>query len=269
MPAQQSEAHKITEQLYAMLKSIGQFDEIEVRPLVNGLVVPDEKAQCFLGIYHRAAGNVASLMRLNNRQDFQAAAMVTRSMFELAVDIRLLNIIPDGVAKMISFSEVEKLRCARKIVKFTAGHPHAQVGPKNYASYIAAEGSRIDANKATLWPGLKRIEHWSGEKLFERVMRLGSPFEEIYAVEYPRLSWYVHAGLTGISGLKADTFFALCGVALNSSATSYEQILLAMIDEFKIGKADDRIRDKLKAARLLPFAGNQAEAERLYRQLVG
>lgn len=269
MAPQQSEAHKITEQLYAVLKSVGQFDEIEVRPLIGGLILPDEKAQCFIGVYHRAVSNVASLMRLNQRQDYQAIAMVARSMFELSVDIHLLNIIPDAVAKMIAFSEVEKLRCAEKIVKFTADHPNAGVNPTNYASYIASQRTRIAANKATLWPGVARIEHWSGEKMVERVKRLGAYFEEIYAVEYPRLSWYVHAGLTGVSFLKTDTFFALCGVALHSSTESYEQILLAMIDEFKIGKADDKVRDKIKAARLVPFAGNQAEAEQLYRQLVG
>jgi hypothetical protein len=269
MPNHPTDPKTIAEQLHAMLKSVSEFDEIEVRPLVSGLILPDERAQCFSAIYHRAAANVASLLRLNNRQDFQAIAMVTRSMFELAVDIRLINIILDAVPKVLAFSEVEKLRCARKIVQFKADHPNASIDPTVYSSYIAAEGARIDANKTTLWHGLSRVEHWSGKKLPDRVNLLGAPFEELYAVEYPRLSWYVHSGLTGVSGLRADSYYALCGVALKSSTDSYEQILLAIIDEYRIGRADDSIRQKIRAARLAPFASNQAEADALYRQLVG
>ena len=101
----------------------------------------------------------------------------------------------------------------------------------------------------------------SGEKMHKRVKRLGAPFDEIYAVQYPRLSWYVHAGLTGVSGLKLESFTALCGVALKSSTDSYEQILLAVIEEFKIGKADDKIKEKLTASKFLPFTNGMAEAE--------
>lgn len=259
---------KATEQMFAMLKSVSQFDEIEVRNVTKSLISPSSREDCFLAIYHRAVAHVETLKLLTNRQHFQAIAMVTRSLFELAVDIRLLDVIADGIPKMVAFSEVEKLRCARKIVKFKADHPSTKVDDSMYRSYIAAEEKRIDANQKTLWPGVKRVEHWSCEKLHERVKSLGSPFDEKYEFEYPRLSWYVHAGLTGIAGMKTETFTYLCGVALKSSTDSYEEILLGIIDELKIEKADHTIKNKLTVAKLLPFTNSKAEAEVFFRQVV-
>lgn len=169
---------------------------------------------------------------------------------------------------MVAFSGVEKLRCARKIVKFKTEHPSARVDTSVYDSFIAGEAAKIEANRDVLWPGAKNLDHWSGKKMHERVNYLGSPFDQIYAVEYPRLSWCVHAGLTGVSALRLESFTALCGVALKSSTDSYEQILLAVIEEFRIGKADDKIKQKLMAAKFLPFTSGKAEAEELFRQLV-
>lgn len=42
----------------------------------------------------------------------------------------------------------------------------------------------------------------SGKNLSERVALLKAPFEEIYATEYPKLS-YVHFSLSGFANLKA------------------------------------------------------------------
>jgi hypothetical protein len=260
---------KASAQFFAMLQSVAQFDGIEIRGILNNLLSPTQREDCFLMIYHRAVANVASLQQLNHKQHFQAISMLTRSLFELAVDIRLIDALPDAIAKMLVFSEVEKLRCAKKILDFKASHPGASVDDSIYQSFVAAEEQKIQAKKDVLWPGQQQVEHWSGMKLWKRVKLLGSPFDETYHVEYPRLSWYVHAGLTGITNLKAETFLALCGVALKSSTDSYEQILLAVVDEFKIGKADQKIKDKLVAAKLLPFTNSKEEAELFFKATVG
>lgn len=259
---------KATGQFFAMLKSVAQFDEREVRGVTKTLLSPTDRDNCFLAVYHRTVGNVASLRQLTNVQHFQAVSMLTRTLFELAVDIRLLSVLPDAVAKMLVFSEVEKLRCARRILDFKASHPAAAIEDSVYRSFVTAKAQNIEAKKNALWPGQKLVEHWSGIKLAKRVELLGAPFDERYAVEYPRLSWYVHAGLTGVANLEAGAFLALCGVALRSSTDSYEQILLAMIDEFKIGKADQKIKDKLNVAKLLPFTNSKEEAERFFNSIV-
>jgi len=250
-----------------MLKSVSEFDELEVRGVMNSTINPDDRESCFQIIYHRTVANVASLLALNNRQHFQAISMLTRNLFELAVDVKLIDKITDAIPKMIVYVEVEKLRCAKKIVKYKADHPGIALDDAIYRSFIAAQGARIDGNMATLWPGRTKLDHWSGKNLKERTDLLGEPYDEIYEVEQPRLSWQVHAGITGVTGLKIETFSAMCGVALKSCTDLYEQILLSMIDEFKIAKADTTIKGKLSAAKLMPLADNRAQADELLRQL--
>jgi hypothetical protein len=262
-----NDPHKNVEQLFAMLKNISEFDEIEVRGIVNTIILPTEREKCFQLIYHRCVANVASLKVLADRQHFQAVSMITRNLFELVVDMKLVDLISDAIPKMIGFIEVEKLRCARKIVRFKAAHPTIKRGDAIYQSFIAAEGARNDTMKARLWPGVNRLNHWSGRTLKGRAELLGTKYEEIYEVEQPRLSWQIHSGLTGIANLKLETFTAMCGVALASCADSYEGILLSVIEEFKIGKADEKIKAKLLAAKFAAFAKDQAEAELRFRQL--
>jgi hypothetical protein len=256
------------QQLFAMLKSVSEFDEVEIRGVMQGLISPSPHENCFLGIYLRAMTHFESLKKLDSSKHFQAISMLTRTLFELAVDIALLDVIPDSCLKMLSFSEVERLRCARKIVEFKTLNPNSGVDESVYASYIAAEGQRIDDIKKGLWPGMDRVEHWSGKKLLKRVECLGEPYKEIYQVQYPRLSWYVHSGLTGVMGLKKDTFVAMCGVAFKSSVDSFEIILLRVIKEFRLEKGNEKIKDKLKAAKLVPFTNSQEEAEKFFRQII-
>jgi len=59
----------------------------------------------------------------------------------------------------------------------------------------------------------------------------------------------------------------MCRVALNSCADFYVEVLLAMIVEFKIARADDAIRGKLKASRMVALADNQAEADTIFGHL--
>src|SRR5271170_6888389 len=117
------DAGELTNRLFAMLKSVNQFDEIEMRGVMNSLINPDERASCYQLIYHRTVANIASLLVLNNRQHFQAISMITRSLFELAVDVRLIEKVTDSIPKMITYVEVEKLRRARRIIQYKVSNP--------------------------------------------------------------------------------------------------------------------------------------------------
>ena len=75
--------HKSADEMYACLTSLGQFDEHDVRGVINGILSPSEREKCFQIIYHRVVANVASLKELNHHQHFQAISMITRNLFEL------------------------------------------------------------------------------------------------------------------------------------------------------------------------------------------
>jgi hypothetical protein len=251
-----------------MVKSLSEFDKIEVRGVIQTLLSKTDREQCFIGTYYRSVANVGTLLELRSPKHFQAIAMLARALFELAVDIRLLSVVPDGPAKLIAFSDVEKLRAARKIIEFKAANPNAAVDSTIYSSFVTNNEQRINAERRTLWPNLARVQHWSGQDLASRVALLKSPFDEIYEVHYPRLSWYVHSGLTGVADLEAETFTVICGNAYKLAADSYWESLLTVIHEFKIEKANEKIEAKLKAAKMLPFTDGPEQAEELLRWLL-
>jgi hypothetical protein len=256
------------QRIFAGLTSMMQFDELEIRNVVRGIIAPTDREKCFILIYWRTAAHAMSLSKLNGHHHFQAITMIARSLFELSVDLRLIDIVPDGAEKMIAYVEVEKLRAARKIVRFKEKYPGSKVDDSLYQSYIASEGKRIEATKARLWPGAKKIDGFSNMNLADRSVLVGLEYEEVYEVEQPRMSWQVHSGLTGVVNLKSETFIYMAGVGMASCIKSYELILNAVIDEFKIEKVDDKIKEKLSVSKLLPWANDPAQAQQLYNEAI-
>jgi hypothetical protein len=188
-----SETRKNTERFYTMVDSLREFDKQEVKGVVDTLLSTSERERCFIATYYRAAANMTSLLEFKHAKHFQAIAMLTRNLFELSVDIKLIGLIPDGPAKIREFTDVEKLRAARKILRFKAANPNAKVDTTPYSSFAASNGSRIDDARCLLWPD-GNPSHWSGLHISKRVALLSPPFSEIYEVKYPMLSWYVHSG---------------------------------------------------------------------------
>lgn len=259
------------ERCYTMLKSLAAFDKEEIRETVRrlGAITQSDRIKCFIVNYYRASANIDSLLSLKSAKDLQAISMVARGLFELAVDTKLIDVIPDSVRKILTFSDIEKLRAARKIVKVKNANPAATVDASVHAAFIANEAQRIEADRNTVWPGLKTVEHWSGRNLAERVALLKAPFDEIYEVEYPRLSWYAHSGLTGFVNLKAETFNMLGANQNKLAGECYIVLLTAVIDEFEISKADPKVKNKLKLAKMLPFTDTPEQGRALERELLG
>lgn len=104
-----SETRQNTDRFYTMVKSLREFDKQEVKGVVDTLLSTSERERCFIATYYRATGNVTSLLEFKHAKHFQAIAMLTRNLFELSVDIKLIDLIPDGPAKIREFTDVEKL----------------------------------------------------------------------------------------------------------------------------------------------------------------
>jgi hypothetical protein len=256
------------ERFFTVVKSLNLFDQKEVRGVVGGLVAKTDRDHCFTGIYYRAKANVESLLSLKYLRDFQASIMLARSLFELAVDMKLIDVIPDAIKKIASFSEVEKLKSARRIVDFRATHSNAIYSSTVHADFIKNNAARIEAEQNILWPGAKKVGHWSGLDLRTRANKLKAPFDEIYEVKYAELSWYTHAaGLTGFD-LKAATYPSLQGTSFELAARCYVILLTAVIDEFGLSKADPRIKRHLDYARKVPWTDTDEQVEALQSALL-
>jgi hypothetical protein len=178
---------------YHLLKSYNNFDQVEILGVIQSQLSTTPEEQCFIGTYFRAKRNAESILDLKHEKHFQAAAMLARGIFELAVDIKMLNIIPGCALKMLAFNEVEKLRCARKVISYQTALPDADVDTAIFQAYIDTNATRIDALRENIWPKMADRQHWTGLRLAERVSQAGASMGKIYEVNYPRLSWYVHS----------------------------------------------------------------------------
>jgi hypothetical protein len=265
------------ERFFTVLKSLNDFDKIEVQGVLFGQLSRSQHEENVYGLYLRARANVQSLLCLKQAMDFQAIVMLARNLFELAVDVKLLDIVPRAAEKFAAFSEVEKLRAAEKIVAFKLEHPTSTVDTTVVSAFIASHKAAIEGRAASLWPETqpakgppkRKLSHWSGMNLKARALKVGHPFDEVYEVKYPQMSWYAHsAGLTGFD-LKKETYPLLAGVYFQLAGMCYMALLTSVIEKFKLSIADEKVKNKMRYAQMMPFTDTDEQLQALERELLG
>jgi hypothetical protein len=87
------EATSNTDRFYTQVKSLHNFDNIEVRCVINNLLSKTPVEACHLANYIRTQGNVETLLLLQHSKHIQTIAMIARALFELSVEARLLEIV--------------------------------------------------------------------------------------------------------------------------------------------------------------------------------
>ncbi len=113
-----------TDRFYTMVKSLSEFEKMEVRGVIETLLSTSARERCFIGTYYRATANIATLLELKKPKHCQAIAMLARGLFELAVDIRLIDLIADGPTKIMEFTDVEKLKVCPQNFAIQGGQPN-------------------------------------------------------------------------------------------------------------------------------------------------
>jgi hypothetical protein len=171
-----NEAVESTTPAYQKLIDLEAFNKGFVQGLIIHLVQTKRSEECFPMSYHRAALNLSSMIALNNVKHFQAAAMLARSVFELAVEIRLIDLMPDAVLRMVAFQRLEKLKAAQKAIRFAANHTlQFATDLTPYNEFIKVHQTSIEAIATSLWGTLK-VRHWSNRHLSEQV---SSPYSRL------------------------------------------------------------------------------------------
>ena len=133
------------DRFFTSVKSLNELDKLEVRNLVNkGLIgTPTDRENYFMLNYNRAVLSVELLLTLKYFKDFQVVAMIARSLFEIAVEMWMITKDKDAAEKITAFTEHEKLRSARKIVRFGVNDPNKAFLISVYIQYIAQNEARI------------------------------------------------------------------------------------------------------------------------------
>ena len=79
-----------------------------------------------MDIFFRTHALACSLTRLNNKVDFNAVAVIARTIFELLLDIKLLaapKVKQKDLDRFISFPDVDRYRKANRIVDLQKLYP--------------------------------------------------------------------------------------------------------------------------------------------------
>jgi len=262
-----SSAIELVSRLHGVLLSIQSFDNMEVRPRIRDDANHTLAEECVIGTYLRTLANIRTIVLLKDAGNFQAIAMIARALFELAVDLRLQRQIPDAADRVMAFAQVEKLRAARKEVEIAASS-ETEIS-EVHEKFINDNSAKIEAQRQAFWPNQKRPTHWSGMSVRSQAHLLGSPFDEMYRSHYQELSWYAHAGLTGVANLEASAFPLICGKSYEVAIESYRETLRSVIEQLNLSAVDGDIEKKLELARLLPFTSGPEQAAQLHFELLG
>ena len=173
---------------------------------------------------------VRTMSKLEFKEDFQAFASGSRAIFELAVDLVLLEKDPTASTKMKAFELRLKWKQAKKAHAFitekvAAGVPMAQLGLhpdtlRVHQEFIDHHASQVESDKKRFWPTTTNVRRWTGQDLgtdARTVDALGSGlrFSEFYATGYSYQCWNIHGStLTGMRDFAPDHLFMGSSLAL-------------------------------------------------------
>ena len=199
---------------YDGTRYIEEFNREVMIPILGMLLQPSDQEVAVRDVYFKISLMLLrSVLVMNNLSNFQALAMVSRSMFEQWVDLNILanDYTGEAVEKYNDFPEVERYRVAEKLIEFAAVNPTFTTDLSHHRSFVS-EPSRIarigllpkDKRGRTCFP-----DHWTNKNLRQRAIDVGR--EDMYVEVYPLLSWHVHSEATGTAGVSREGLEASFG----------------------------------------------------------
>jgi hypothetical protein len=180
-------------------------------PQLKALLRPTAQEIALRDTYFKMHLLLGSAITMNRLDHFQSVASLTRSLFELHLDIKILaaDKTGDAVRRYNEFPEIERYRRAQQLIAFDAAHP-GQI-KQDLSAQRAFVSDPARQARVTAAVGPKRApDHWSGKNARDRARHVGH--EALYVEVYALLSWYVHAGAAGTAGLGKDALESVFGV---------------------------------------------------------
>lgn len=195
------------------MKETVDFVQNKVTPVLKGQVDLNSSEVAIAGIFYRVHALGSSLSRLNHVLDFNASAIIRRTLYELLLDLKLLysdDATKKYVEKFHAFPGINRFRTAQKISEFQHKNPgvetHAFFSGDARKKLLTTPGNstKVETQVQTLWGRNKRGKlkwpnHWSGLSIRERAEKFGIIYEQEYLEIYGLLSSYTHAGSARLS----------------------------------------------------------------------
>ncbi|MGO9482468.1 MAG: DUF5677 domain-containing protein [Candidatus Kryptoniota bacterium] len=209
-------AHTWGEAAFQGLYALYTFNKFYLGSLLKGAFIAKcERESTIIALYNRTVLYLSSLVKLNTLADFQTVATSARSLFELVLDMALVNkdTTDESVDRLMAFTFVERYRVAKEAIDYFPNHPR-QIDPmlsckqdfcndpkviKKVDEFADKYGWRRTGGKLNL------PKHWSRKDARSRSRHVGEKWEARYIRTY-MFSWYVHSGLPGIHGFTEQAF---------------------------------------------------------------
>lgn len=256
---------------HAALRNLDQLERDDFRDVIKNQLRPTLRERYITVNYHRAAFNVEMMVNIRDTTQFQTLSLLARTIFELALEMKSITKDPDAEKKIELFSRVELLRSARQVAAFYDGHPDAKYYQKQ-VDFIEKFGAQIDGAEAIMWPSKpgathkSPLKHWTRKSVRQRATDLGAPFDRIYEVFYPQLSWMTHSGVVSPLNMTTDWVTSYVSVVYSIAIDSYVEILEMLAVQFKLSATNEHIIRKIICNRDLGFTSTQAEGEAVMRK---
>jgi len=256
----------LAEAFFKTTDALTQFARTDVKPQIHAALSlnPSEREIAIAGTYLRMFGWMQSLVALNGPAHFQAAAAAARTSFELKLDLLFLHHDSDGsrVKQYHAFPLVEKYRSARQLIAFTQSENLGDEDLSAQKRFLEKiDRQQIDALLSDNWR-LRRKDlehgrpvHWTGLSAKQRATQMdrflgGKENEGVYLETYPLLSWFIHSGSTGTSGMSEHAIESLFGWCHRITQECFKEATTICAKELKIDKAIEGFEKKLEEAAL-------------------
>lgn len=253
---------KRVEAFYKGTDAVSKFAEEVMIPVLKGQLRLNDKERAIVDTYCRMYAWVRSMVAMNHRIHFQGVAAATRSLFELLLDIKMLADDETGelIKKFHAFPDIDKFNRAKKIVSFCDKHRNeTQINDSLKRIFVNYLGRKQNIKQTILryWGknkkgDPKRPKHWTGRNVPERARSLGLKYEELYVLNYPLLSWYIHSGSTGYAGLNEEDIENCFSISHGLAQRMFLEATKICAKEIKLDVGIKWLQRAIEDLRLIP-----------------
>jgi hypothetical protein len=146
------EAFALADAFLGACQVVAQFIDKEVRPSLENAVAMDPSMLHVHGLFLRVIAWLRTVDKLRHPGDFQAAATAARTLFEVAVDLTLLDFDrkTQPLAKLLAWERSAKLKHAVSLLDYISRQPAKERPPEADAmeGFVLDERASIEADRA-------------------------------------------------------------------------------------------------------------------------
>jgi hypothetical protein len=161
-------------------------------PQLKALLGPSGQEIALRDVYFKMYLFLRSAITMNRLDHFQSVAALTRSLFELLLDLKILarDKTGDALKRYNDFPEIERYRRAEQLVKFDASNPNQIKQDLSAQRAFISDPQRQARVRSAIGPKGKYPDHWTGKNARKRARSTG---EEPLYVEVVRTLELVRA----------------------------------------------------------------------------